>query len=120
MMIMWWQVVARRRKTFVLADNGTVHSFGWVAYFSLGVQGKAASDKVPTPQSLDLALQGHKASSISAGQYHTLVLTKKGAIFGFGDNDASQLGMVNAVTQAPFPVRTPAEVFTSVTGVVQD
>ena len=112
--------MARRRKTFVLADNGTVHSFGWVAYYSLGVQGKAASDKVPTPQSLDLVLQGHKVSTISAGQYHTLVVTKKGAIFGFGDNDASQLGMVNAVTMAPFPVRTPTEVFTSITGVVQD
>ncbi|KAG0562187.1 hypothetical protein KC19_9G125100 [Ceratodon purpureus] len=104
------QVVARRRKTFVLSDNGTVHSFGWVAFYSLGVQGKAASDKVLTPQSLDLALEGHKISSISAGQYHTLVLTKKGAIFGFGDNDKSQLGMCP-------PLRAPEEVFTSLTGV---
>lgn len=104
----------------MLADNGAVHSFGWVAYFSLGVQGKAASDKVPTPRSLDLALQDHKVSSISAGQYHTLVLTKKGAIFGFGDNDASQLGIENAVTETPLRVRTPTEVFTSVTRIVQD
>lgn len=104
----------------MLADNGAVHAFGWVAYHSLGVQGKAASDKVATPQSLELALQGHKVAAVAAGQYHTVVVTKKGAIFGFGDNEQSQLGMVNAVNTSPLPVKTPAEVFTSVTGVVQD
>lgn len=119
---MWCaQVVAERRKTHVLADNGTVHAFGWVAYHSLGVQGKAASDKVLTPQSLEMALQGHKVAAVAAGQYHTVVVTKKGAIFGFGDNDRSQLGMVNPVTASPAPsVIAPAEVFTSITGVIQD
>uniref|UniRef100_A0A7I4D5J0 RCC1-like domain-containing protein n=1 Tax=Physcomitrium patens TaxID=3218 RepID=A0A7I4D5J0_PHYPA len=113
-------VVARRRKTFVLGDNGTVHSFGWMAYHSLGVQGKSASDTVVSPQSLDLALHGHKVSTIAAGMYHTLVITRKGAIFGFGDNDSSQLGPVSVTNETPLAVRIPAEVFSCVTGVVQD
>lgn len=86
----------------------------------MGVQGKAASDKVTTPQSLDMVLRGHKVSNVAAGQYHTLVVTKKGAIFGFGDNEQNQLGIVNAINTSPMPVKTPAEVFTSITGVVQD
>ncbi|KAL6314561.1 hypothetical protein AAG906_026900 [Vitis piasezkii] len=74
------QVCARKRKTFVLVDTGSVYGFGWMGFGSLGFPDRGASDKVMRPWILD-SLRGHYISQISTGQ-----------IFGFGDNERAQLG----------------------------
>ncbi|KAK4576639.1 hypothetical protein RGQ29_027262 [Quercus rubra] len=85
------QVCARKRKTFVLVDEGSVYGFGWMAFGSLGFPERGVSDKVMRPGILE-CLRGHHVSQISTGLYHTVVVTNRGKIFGFGDNERAQLG----------------------------
>ncbi|KAJ4980529.1 hypothetical protein NE237_031366 [Protea cynaroides] len=85
------QVCARKRKTFVLVDNGSVFGFGWMGFGSLGFADRGTSDKVMKPRVLD-SLKAHHISQISTGLYHTVVVTNRGLIFGFGDNERAQLG----------------------------
>lgn len=83
------QVCARKRKTFVLVDNGSVYGCGWMAFGSLGFRG--LSEIVRRPRILD-CLRDHRVSQISTGLYHTVVITHSGRLFGFGDNERAQLG----------------------------
>ncbi|VAH30044.1 unnamed protein product [Triticum turgidum subsp. durum] len=85
------QVCARKRKTFVLTDEGSVFAFGWMGFGSLGFPDRGSSDKVMQPRVLD-SLSGHYVSQISTGLYHTVAVTNKGIVFGFGDNERAQLG----------------------------
>ncbi|XVE80169.1 hypothetical protein DITRI_Ditri14bG0118100 [Diplodiscus trichospermus] len=85
------QVCARKRKTFVLVDSGSVYGFGWMGFGSLGFPDRVVSDKVMKPRILD-SLRGHHVSQISTGLYHTVVVTQQGRMFGFGDNERAQLG----------------------------
>ncbi|XP_057513964.1 ultraviolet-B receptor UVR8-like isoform X1 [Actinidia eriantha] len=85
------QVCASKRKTFVLADDGSVYGFGWMGFGSLGFLDRGASDKVMRPRILD-SLRPHHISQVSTGLYHTVVVTNRGRIYGFGDNERAQLG----------------------------
>ncbi|KAG5235505.1 ultraviolet-B receptor UVR [Salix suchowensis] len=85
------QVCARKRKTFVLVDGGSVYGFGWMSFGSLGFPDRGVSDKVMRPRVLD-SLRAHHVSQISTGLYHTVVVTNQGRLFGFGDNERAQLG----------------------------
>ncbi|KAL9263275.1 Ultraviolet-B receptor UVR8-like protein [Drosera capensis] len=85
------QVCASKRKTFVLSDAGRVFGFGWMGFGSLGFPDKGASDKITRPRGLD-SLWGHHIAQVSTGLYHTVVITNRGKIFGFGDNERGQLG----------------------------
>lgn len=73
-------------------DTGSVYAFGWMAFGSLGFTDRGASDKVTRPRILD-SLRGHYISQICTGLYHTVVITSRGQIFGFGDNERAQLGL---------------------------
>ncbi|CAL5065688.1 unnamed protein product [Urochloa decumbens] len=85
------QVCARKRKTFVLTDEGSVYAFGWMGFGSLGFPDRGSSDKVMKPRILE-SLRDHYVSQISTGLYHTVAVTNKGIVFGFGDNERAQLG----------------------------
>ncbi|XP_058218304.1 ultraviolet-B receptor UVR8 isoform X1 [Rhododendron vialii] len=85
------QVCASKRKTFVLVDDGSVYGFGWMAFGSLGFTDRGASDKITKPRILD-SLRPYHISQVSTGLYHTVVVTNRGQIFGFGDNERAQLG----------------------------
>ncbi|KAG8492451.1 hypothetical protein CXB51_009556 [Gossypium anomalum] len=85
------QVCARKRKTFVLVDGGAVYGFGWMGFGSLGFPDRGVSDKIMRPRLLD-CLRGHRVSQVSTGLYHTVVVTHRGRMFGFGDNERAQLG----------------------------
>ncbi|KAL9236401.1 hypothetical protein vseg_011077 [Gypsophila vaccaria] len=85
------QVCASKRKTFVLVDNGSVYAFGWMGFGSLGFTDRGVSDKVVRPRVLS-SLRTHHISQISTGLYHTVLITSRGQIFGFGDNERAQLG----------------------------
>lgn len=85
------QVCARKRKTFVLVDGGAVYGFGWMGFGSLGFPDRGVSDKIMRPRLLD-CLRNHRVSQVSTGLYHTVVVTHRGRMFGFGDNERAQLG----------------------------
>lgn len=85
------QVYARKRKTFVLTNVGSVFAFGWMAFGSLGFSDRGCSDKVMKPRTLE-NLRSHYVSQISTGLYHTVAVTNRGVVFGFGDNERQQLG----------------------------
>ncbi|CAH9099939.1 unnamed protein product [Cuscuta europaea] len=85
------QVCASKRKTFVVVDNGRVFGFGWMSFGSLGFLDRGASDKVARPCVLD-SLRSHRVSQISTALYHTIVITNRGQLYGFGDNERAQLG----------------------------
>jgi len=84
-------VCANHRKTFVLLDSGLVYGFGSIAFGSLGILGKRVSDIILKPRILS-TLRSHHVSQISTGPCHTVVVTNRGQIFGFGDNERAQLG----------------------------
>ncbi|KAL9366492.1 hypothetical protein Peur_037691 [Populus x canadensis] len=85
------QACARKRKTFVLVDDGSVYGFGCMGFGSLGFPDRGITEKVMTPRVLD-SLRAHRVSQISTGLYHTVVVTNQGQMFGFGDNERAQLG----------------------------
>lgn len=96
------QVCTRKRRTFVLSDEGRLYGFGWMGFGSLGLSNKWSSEKVIVPSVLD-SLKDHRISQVSAGLYHTLVVTDKGSILGFGDNDKGPLG-TNRLGSCPEPI----------------
>lgn len=73
-------------------DDGSVFGFGWMGFGSLGFLDRGVSDKVARPRVLD-SLRSHHISQISTALYHTIVITNRGQIFGFGDNERAQLGI---------------------------
>lgn len=85
------QVCARKRKTFVRIDDGSVFAFGWMGFGSLGFPDRGTSDKILKPRVLE-CLRPHYVSQISTGLYHTVAITNRGLVFGFGDNERAQLG----------------------------
>ncbi|XP_040988459.1 probable E3 ubiquitin-protein ligase HERC4 isoform X2 [Juglans microcarpa x Juglans regia] len=85
------QVCARRRETFVLADDGSVYGFGWMGLASLGFPDRGVSERIMRPKILR-CLRAHRVSQISTGFCHTVVVTNRGQLFGFGDNEGAQLG----------------------------
>lgn len=62
-----------------------------MGFGSLGFSDRSISEKVLKPRALD-SLRGHSVSQISTGLYHTVAVTNKGIVFGFGDNERAQLG----------------------------
>lgn len=62
-----------------------------MGFGSLGFPDRGVSDKVLKPRILD-SLRAHRVSQISTGLYHTVVVTDRGRLFGFGDNERAQLG----------------------------
>ncbi|KAI7754033.1 hypothetical protein M8C21_029145 [Ambrosia artemisiifolia] len=85
------QVCASKRKTFVLLDNGCLYGFGWTSFGSLGFPDRGASEKVLKPSML-YSLKDHHISQVSTGLYHSVVVTNRGILYGFGDNERAQLG----------------------------
>ncbi|GAB2215670.1 hypothetical protein Droror1_Dr00020065 [Drosera rotundifolia] len=112
------QVCASKRKTFVLSDAGRVYGFGWMGFGSLGFPDKGASDKITRPRVLD-SLWGRHIAQVSTGLYHTVVITNRGKIFGFGDNERAQLGH-DSLRCCPRPTEIFIEDTTDQSGVVQE
>ena len=75
----------------MLVDDGSLYGFGWMGFGSLGFPDRGVSDKIMRPRVLD-SLRPHCISQVSTGLYHTVAVTNRGKIFGFGDNERAQLG----------------------------
>ena len=82
------QVSAGRLHSLVLTESGEVYSFGD------GFQGQLGhgDNKRQTLPKLIEAMRGKKVVQVSAGTYHSLVLTESGEVYSFGDGLQGQLG----------------------------
>lgn len=69
-----------------------VAAFGWGLYGQTG-SGSNLDALVPTPVA---ALAGLRCVGVAAGLAHSMVLTDAGDVYGFGHNDAGQLGLDDA------------------------
>jgi alpha-tubulin suppressor-like RCC1 family protein len=91
----------------VALDNRQVHYFG-----NLKLRSRDHCDK---EQSGSYTINGHKIQSIASGYFHGVMVTMRGAIFGFGCNDYHQLGVVDPSALSNDIVSMPTEVFVAVT-----
>jgi alpha-tubulin suppressor-like RCC1 family protein len=66
-------------------------------------------------QSESFIIKGHKIQSVTSSYSHSIMVTMKGAVFGFGWNNDHQLGMVDPSGLSGDTVSTPTEVFAAVT-----
>jgi alpha-tubulin suppressor-like RCC1 family protein len=91
----------------VVLENGRVHYFGNSEIWNLCHFNKE--------QSGSFTIRGHKIHSIALGFDHNIMVTIRGAVFGFGSNVNHQLGVVDPSALLGDRVSTSTEVFFAIT-----
>lgn len=85
------EVSAGREHSLLLDINGQVYSFGDNSYGQLGLGDNFNRNK---PIVLPIVYFNNKQPiRVSAGGHHSLLLTKDGEIYSFGNNTSGQLGL---------------------------
>ena len=85
------EVSANWVHNLLLAEDGTVYSFGWNNNFVTGVGPNTGGIFVATPiQTSNLG--GKQIIQVAAGQWHSLLLASDGTVFSFGDNRQGRTG----------------------------
>ncbi len=85
------QVSAGLEHSLLLADDGTVFSFGYNGSGRTGLGTTDGSTLIATPI-VTTYLAGKTITQIAAGQSHNLLLADDGTVFSFGSNGSGQLG----------------------------
>jgi alpha-tubulin suppressor-like RCC1 family protein len=88
------QVAASNAHSLLLADDGTVFSFGnnfW-GQLGLGTTGPTTGVPAPTPI-VTTNLGGRKITQVAAGNTHSLLLADDGAVFSIGSNLEGATGL---------------------------
>lgn len=88
------QVAAGGDHSLLLADDGTVVSFGsnWKGQVGLGTYTSLYSVSIATP--IDTTnLSGKSIAQVAAGNSASLLLADDGTVFSFGNNSAAQTGL---------------------------
>jgi alpha-tubulin suppressor-like RCC1 family protein len=101
------QVAAGLFHSLLLADDGTVFSFGWNAFGQTGLGTTQGRTLVATP--IDTTnLGGRSITQVAAGGLHSLLLADDGTVFSFGFNGGGQTGLrtVNGNTLVAMPIDT--------------
>ena len=95
-------IAAGLEHVLILTNSGRVFSsaaaFTYPSRGQMGIPGLAwetrpAGKPVDTLQEVT-ALGGHRIAQIAAGDYHSVVLSRSGEVFTFGDNVHGQLGFI--------------------------
>jgi alpha-tubulin suppressor-like RCC1 family protein len=99
------QVSAGRDHSLLLAEDGSVFSFGANYINQIGRLTDSGDTLVATP--IDASkFGGRKIAQVSAGGYHSLLLADDGNVFAFGMNDFKQLGIPYVIN---VPIATPID-----------
>jgi alpha-tubulin suppressor-like RCC1 family protein len=101
------QIAADGEHSLLLADDGSVFSFGSNTWGQLGLGTTGGYAAVATP--IDATnLGGLKISEVSAGRLHSLIKTEDGRAFSFGDNSNGRLGLgaTGGIVPVPTPINT--------------
>jgi alpha-tubulin suppressor-like RCC1 family protein len=87
------QIAAGSAHSLLLADDGSAFAFGVAINGQLGI-GLPPAGFVASATPIDMTnLGGQKATQLSAGSHHSLMLAENGQVFSFGANSAGQLGI---------------------------
>ncbi|XP_052894618.1 probable E3 ubiquitin-protein ligase HERC4 [Anopheles moucheti] len=84
------QIASGQYHCLALTNNGELYGWGSNSYGQLGIG--TTNEKVPTP-TLIKSLAGVPIAFIACGGNHSFVVSKSGAIFGWGKNTFGQLGL---------------------------
>lgn len=98
------QVAAGANHSVVLGEDGIAYTFGANDVGQCGIV-KVDGDHevghpIVTPEPVRLP-ENEKVQYVSAGYAHTMLTTKNGSIYVFGQNDSGQLGLENAGGRHP-------------------
>ncbi|KAM4709462.1 putative E3 ubiquitin-protein ligase HERC3 isoform 2-T2 [Discoglossus pictus] len=108
------QVSCGNQHCLALADDGQLFTWGQNNFGQLGL-GKGLTSQ-PSPQRVK-SLDGIPLGQVTAGGSHSFALSLSGAVFGWGKNDAGQLGLNDEqVRESPChvkPLRTQKVVYVS-------
>lgn len=100
-------VVAGINFSLILAQDGTVYSFGSNVAGKGGLGFDGGSVLIATP--IDATnLAGKSIVQMAAGEFHSLLLADDGTVFAFGSNSSGQtgLGLSSGSTLLPTPIDT--------------
>jgi len=86
------QVSAGYLHSLLLADDGSVFSFGWNGYGQTGLNLFDGTALIATPINTD-NLADKTPAQVAAGSSHSLLLTDDGSVFSFGHNDDGRTGL---------------------------
>ena len=88
------QIAAGGTQSLLLADDGTVFSFGWNGFGAtgLGFADTSSSAVIATPINTQ-NLAGKKIKQIADAGGHSLLLADDGTVFSFGDNSQGATGL---------------------------
>ncbi|XP_076648302.1 HECT and RLD domain containing E3 ubiquitin ligase 4 [Halictus rubicundus] len=84
------QVACGVKHTLALTNNGELYSWGSNNEGQLGLGSKVENERKPK---LINGLDGIPIAHIACGGYHSIVISKSGAVFGWGKNTFGQLGL---------------------------
>ena len=91
-------VAAGGAHTAVIADDGTVYTFGLNDYGQLG----HSPDHTEVHQPIEVPLP-EPAIAIAAGNFHTLCVTESGLVWAWGSNAIGQCGLGNELANTSEP-----------------
>ncbi|XP_068631040.1 probable E3 ubiquitin-protein ligase HERC4 isoform X2 [Battus philenor] len=84
------QIACGSYHSIALTNNGDLFAWGANSYGQCGLGNM--TNKETTPQQIT-SLSGVPIALVACGSYHTFVLSKSGAVFGWGKNNNGQLGL---------------------------
>jgi alpha-tubulin suppressor-like RCC1 family protein len=101
------QIDAFGLHSLLLADDGSVFSFGWNSVGQTG-QGTSGVDTLIATPIITTNLAGKKVIQVSAGADHSLLLADDGSVFSFGSNSGGEsgLGISSGATLIATPIVT--------------
>lgn len=105
------QITAGARHILVLYEDGLLEGYGYGRHGALGI----GSYMHQTDQWVVIDLPNdEKATFIAAGHHHSLVISDKGTLYGFGSNSQHQLGFEDRKTvEFPTPIPLPENIIPS-------
>ena len=108
--------VASTNHSLCVTNDGNVYAWGSNRFGQLGISSGSSSKKNSTqnkahcsPRRIDLLRNVH-AVSVAAGDGHSIVLSKYGEVYAFGDNRAGQLGRKTSSSNIVTCDSTPSRV----------
>ena len=99
------KIIAGYSHTIALKQDGTVWTYGANNKGELG-NGRFSDVRVLEPEQVTKGIEGKTIIDIAAGYYHSMVLTKEGEVYSFGNNTYGELGIGS---KAPEAIATKVE-----------
>ena len=98
------QIAAGGLSSLVLTSSGQLYAFGNNRFGQLGNASNNGTDTAnATPALVRLPGEDGTVVRVAGGAEHSLVVTSSGQLYGFGDNQAGELGVAANATPNPTP-----------------